>query len=122
MLSEQFPGETGSPQERLVRNILAGAEGLEARLSDLLDLARFQTGAFTLEIGIVDATALLKDMASQFQPLIGNRRQSLALDIPQSLPTVKADRGRLGQVLTNLNGNAVKFTPEGGSISLRVIL
>ena len=118
MLSEQLSSEAGSPQDRLLRNILRGAADLESRLLDLLDLAQFEAGAFDLEIAPVDAVVLLREVASQFEPLAEEKRQTFLLELPESLPPLKADRRRLGQVLMNLLQNAVKFTPEGGSIWL----
>ncbi|HEX76962.1 MAG TPA: GAF domain-containing sensor histidine kinase [Dehalococcoidia bacterium] len=121
MLAEQFSREVGSPQDRLIRNILRGVEDLESRLSDLLDMARFQAQTFALEIAPVDPEVLLKEMASHFQPLAKSKGQTLTLELPDGLPLLQADRRRLGQVLTNLLENAVKFTPEGGSIRLRAM-
>lgn len=119
LLVEQFRPEPGSPQDRLIRNIVRGAETLEFRLSDLLNLAQFQAGAFSLEIAPLDVRGLLNDLALQFQPLAESKGQNLALDLPQKLNRVKADRRRIGQVLMNLLDNAVKFTPDGGTIVLR---
>jgi signal transduction histidine kinase len=121
MLAEQLSREAGSPQDRLIRNILRGAEDLESRLSDLLDLAQCQAGAYTLEIAPMDPKGFLEEIASQFQPLAQSKGQSLAVDLPESLPRVRADRRRLGQVLMNLLENAVKYTPEGGNILLKAV-
>jgi len=121
LLVEQFRPEPESPQDRLIRSIVRGAETLESRLSDLLNLAQFEAGAFSLEIASVDVGGLLNDLASQFQPLAESKGQSFTLDLPQRLDLVKADRRRIGQVLMNLLENAVKFTPEGGSILLRAM-
>lgn len=122
LLAEQFRPEPGSPQARLIRGITSGAEALESRLSDLLNLAQFEAGAFSLEIAPVDVGGLLKDLASQFQPLAERKGQTLALDLPDGLPLVKGDRRRIAQVLMNLLDNAVKFTPEGGSILVRATI
>ncbi len=121
LLIEQFCPESGSPQDRLIRSIVRGAKSLESRLVDLLDLARFQTGAFSLEIAPVDVGGLLNDLASQFQPLAENKGQTFTLDLPQRLPPIKADWRRIGQVVMNLLENAVKFTPDGGRILIRAM-
>ncbi len=120
LLIEQFHPEPGSPQDRLIRSIVHGAESLESRLSNLLELGKFQAGAFTLEIAPVSITSLLNDSALQFEPLAKSKRQTLTLEL-QEMPLVKADRPRVGQVVTNLLGNAIKFTPEGGRIVLKAM-
>ena len=121
LLIEQFRPEPGSPQDRLIRSIVRGAESLESRLSDLLNLAQFQAGALFLEIAPMDVKDLLNDLASQFQPLTKSKGQTFTLDLPRKLHLVNADRRRIDQVVMNLLENAVKFTPEGGSILLRAM-
>jgi len=119
LLAEECQLEPGAPLSRLVQNIIRGAEQLESRLRDLLDLAQFQAGAYSLEIAPLDVGGLLREVASQFQPLAKSKGQTIALDLPQRLRLIKADRRRIGQVLMNLLDNAVKFTAEGGRIQLR---
>ncbi len=122
LLVEQFHPEPGSLQERLITSIIRGAEALEARLSDFLDLTQLQAGAFSLQKRSMDPVSLLDDVAQQFQPVAAIKRQNLTLDLPKRLPRVKADRRRITQVLVNLLENAVKFTPEGGSILLKAVI
>ncbi|MBU2260184.1 HAMP domain-containing histidine kinase, partial [Patescibacteria group bacterium] len=120
LLIEQFHSEPGSAQDRLIRSIIHGAESLESRLSNLLELGKFQAAAFILEIAPISITSLLNDSALQFEPLAKSKRQTLTLEL-QEMPLLKADRRRVGQVVTNLLGNAIKFTPEGGRIVLKAM-
>ncbi len=122
LLIEQFRPEPGSPQDRLIRGIISGAEALTYRVSDLLDLAQLEAGAFSLETGPVDLRVVINDLALQFQPLAERKGQTLDLDLPDRLPLVKGDRRRIAQVLMNLLDNAVKFSPEGGSILVRATI
>jgi signal transduction histidine kinase len=121
LLAEQFRPEPGSLEDMLIRSIIDGAESLGSTLSNLLDLAQFQAGVFTLKIAPIDITSLLRELALQFEPLAKSKRQSLTLELPQEMPLVKVDQRRIGQVVTNLLGNALKFTPEEGSIVLRAM-
>jgi len=104
---------------RLADLMLHGAKTLASRLDELLDLARFSIGAFTVKPEPLDIKALLEKTASQYQGLVEEKKQSLILDIPQSLPIIEADRSRLEQVLINLLSNAIKFNTEEGNITMR---
>jgi signal transduction histidine kinase len=119
LLAEQFHPQVGSPQYRLISSIVRGAEALEERLSDILDIAQIQAGVFQVEKRVIEPAGLINDVVLQFVPLAESKRQALSLDLPQRLPLVKADRRRIAQVLMNLLGNAVKFTPEGGNIEVK---
>ncbi len=118
LLSEEFKKEPGSPQHRLVQNIIHSASNLENRLRELLDLARATTIGFKVKKEPVNFPALTQEAIASLLPLIRNKGQSLLLEIPPSL-TVIADEQRLEQILFNLLSNAIKFTPEGGQITFR---
>jgi signal transduction histidine kinase len=119
LLAEQVQKEYPSPVLRLAQNILHGCHNLEARLQELFDLAKGEIGALKLELEPLDPLPLLQNIGLGFSPVVQSKEQSLALDLPPSLPWIRADRERLEQVLTNLLSNATKFTPRGGSIALR---
>ncbi len=107
------------PLLSLARNIAQGASSLNSRIDELLDLARGEVGMLQLKLEPVDLLQLLRDTADSMRPLASSRAQSLSLDLPPSLPPVRADGSRVQQVVTNLLGNAFKFTPVAGSITLR---
>jgi len=108
-----------SREYRLADLVLNGAQTLASRLDELLDLSHFAVGAFTIKPEPLDIKVLLKKIASQYQRLIEEKKQSIILDTPQSLPVIEADRSRLEQVLINLLSNATKFSPEDSSITVR---
>jgi len=108
-----------SREYRLANLVENGAQTLASRLDELLDLARFAVGAFTIHPEPLDLKALLEKVAPQYERLIEKKKQSIILDVPQTLPVIKADRSRLGQLLSNLLSNATKFSPEEGSITVR---
>jgi signal transduction histidine kinase len=122
MLKERLPTEAEGLENKLISNIMTGAQTLETRLSDLLDLAQYQTCAYTLELHKVDPRALIEKVISHFEPLVESKGQSLAVDLPDNLPPISADGRRLSQVLMNLLSNSVKFTPEGSNIQVRARL
>jgi signal transduction histidine kinase len=107
------------PLLAIVNNINRSAYNLNARIDELLDLARGELGMLRLNFTSMGPLALLQELAEQMGPVALSRHQSLALDLPSSLPQIRADGGRLRQVVLNLLSNASKFTGEGGKITLR---
>jgi PAS domain S-box-containing protein len=107
------------PLLALVNNINRSAYNLNARIDELLDLARGELGMLRLNLTSVDPMALLQQLAEEMGPVALSRHQSLALDLPSSLPQIRADGVRLRQVVLNLLSNASKFTGEGGKITLK---
>jgi len=120
LLSEEIQGGTTEAQRRLIQNIVHSAHSLQARLDELLDASKKGVREPRLQLKLLDIKLLFGDIKAQVSPIVRSKGQSLILDLPGSLPVVEADGERLSQVLLNLLTNASKFTPMGGSITLRV--
>jgi len=92
---------------------------LEARLiDDLLDLTRIEHGKLTLEKQVVSLHALLRDASETVRADITQQKLTLTLDLAANDPRVLGDAARLQQVFWNVLKNAVKFTPDGGRITI----
>ena len=103
----------------LAQSINRSAVNLNGRIDELLDMARGEMGTLKLNPKVVDPRQLLSSLIDDMTLLVSNRRQSLTLEAPDSLPQVKADEDRLRQIVLNFLSNASKFTPEGTIITLR---
>ena len=103
----------------LASNISRSASNLNVRIDELLDLARGEVGMLQLKPESLDLLDLLREVLDDLAPLASSRGQTLISELPSSLLPVWADRGRLRQVMMNLLNNALKFTPDGGEITLR---
>jgi signal transduction histidine kinase len=118
LLLEELNDGGQSQQVRLTENILSATKKLEARLSELLDMAKMESLSFKLKLELLDMRPLLQNIANELLPVATWKHQVITLDIPPSAPMVNADRQRLEQVLLNLLTNAIKFSGEGGEIKL----
>lgn len=118
LLAEELTLSPDDPRTKLISNILTSAYSLEARASELLDLAKLEAEGFQLELEPTDINTVIYNIVDQLSPTIHSRNQSLTLNLAPHLPKTITDSLRLEQVLLNLLSNATKFTPEGGSISL----
>jgi PAS domain S-box-containing protein len=97
-------------------------EHMTGLVDDLLDVSRVTRGLITLDSKPLDLKQIVSDAVEQVRPLIDARRHALALHLPPEPVRVSGDQKRLIQVISNLLNNAAKYTPEGGSIALRLDL
>ena len=103
----------------LAQNISQGASNLNRRIDELLDLARGEIGILRLNLEPIDPMQLLQQIAYEEVSVALRNRQSLNVELPSSLPTIRADEERFRQVVLNLMNNAFKFTPAGGKVILK---
>ena len=107
------------PWLSVAQNIQRGAINLNRRIGELLDLARGEIGMLRLNPKRVDMMMLLQHLGSEMSAVASSNGQLLKVELPESLSQPWADSDRLRQVTQNLLVNATKFTPEGGTITLR---
>jgi hypothetical protein len=115
---EEVPA--GEAQHRQVQVIQRAARRMERLISDLVDVASIENGTLSLRIAPVDLTALVSDSLELVEVQAHERRIDIHREIDPGIPTVMGDHDRLMQTLSNLLGNAIKFTPEGGNVRLRL--
>lgn len=112
--------ETTPRQRRYIESIRLSGKHLINIINDVLDFSRIETGKIELEEIDFSLPALLEQLRALLEPTARERQLALSCDLPEgSPPVVKGDPTRLKQVLLNLVGNAIKFTPEG-SVTLAV--
>jgi signal transduction histidine kinase len=110
-------GNLTSEQERFLGVVDRNSERLLDLVGDLLFLAQVDAGKLTIEREDVDFEQVVQDSVETLRPIAESRRIKLITSITP-VPRLVGDRARLSQVLDNLLSNALKFTPEGGRVSV----
>jgi signal transduction histidine kinase len=113
----QRVGPLNQKQIDYIRRINAAAENMDGLVRCLLQLTRQEIGTI-LKKEVVDVNELILEIADEFQPQAKAKEQSLLFEAQKENPKVHADPFQLKQALRNLVGNAIKYTPAGGSIGL----
>lgn len=116
-------GAVGAPNEmqaQFLDTIHRNVDRMATIVSDLNDITQLETGRVRLELKDVSFQSIMDEVIRTNRPLIDAKQQTLDVDSPADLPTVWADQKRTVQVFTNLVSNAYKYTPEGGTIKLKV--
>ncbi|MHB8873780.1 MAG: sensor histidine kinase [Myxococcaceae bacterium] len=96
--------------------IKRAADRMTRLIADLLDAAKIEAKGLSIERGPVDAVALLTEITDSLRAAADQKSLLLEQRIAKGLPQALCDRARVMQVLSNLIGNAIKFTPEGGEV------
>ncbi len=118
VLQVVIPPEMAPRTTKPVETIMRSAGRMKRLISDLLDVASIDAGALSVRRETQDAVGLLREAVEMMSPVAADK--SILLDIENTSPEleVSAERERVLQVFSNLIGNAVKFTREGGRITL----
>jgi len=104
--------------EETFQQINAEADRLNRLVDDLQELSRVEARAYQLDIRPVDASSFLQTVTKRLGAKAQAKRISLDLELTPDLPPVLVDEDRAIQILTNLTGNALQYTPEGGRITI----
>jgi signal transduction histidine kinase len=106
------------PDPQTLEVMLTQSERLGRLVEQLLDLSRLESGEVPLHREDVQLAPLVSQVVSEIEVSSTGREVRLARELPEDLPMVDADRERVHQVLFNLVDNAVRFSPEGGEVTI----
>src|SRR5262249_27825082 len=107
-------------QRAFLTRVQANIARLSRLINDLLDLARIEAGQVTIHPVKLSLPEIITEVLETLRPLAIEKGVDLGLAEPETARVVRADRDRLYQVLLNLTHNAIKFTPPGGAVRVRV--
>ncbi len=120
LLLEHIPGPLNEKQQRLLELNLAGGRRLSALIGNLLDLSRMEAGVLEYELKSNDLAGLVQTVTAELKPQAHERDLAFAVEAPDRPVMVQCDGERIMQIIRNLLGNALKFSPKGKEIRVRV--
>ncbi len=113
-------GDITDTQENFLSMASRNIDRLASLINDLLDISKIEAGRMELSYSEVDMKESIQNLISTSRPLAEAKSITLETAVPPDLPTVYADGFRIDQVLINLVGNAIKFTPDNGVVKVAV--
>jgi two-component system, NtrC family, sensor histidine kinase GlrK len=118
LLQDGAGGSTTDKQNRLLTILSQETTRMIGLVNSLLDLSRMQQGMMPYDFSDERLPLLVEQVATELAPLAEAKRITLVTDSSCRLPLLRIDRERILQAVRNLVGNALKFTPEGGTVSV----
>jgi PAS domain S-box-containing protein len=119
IIKEQMFGAAGQPQYvEYARDIYDSGELLLSLINDILDMSKIEAGKRALAETVFDVDRVVQSVLRLVTARARAGKIRLAIQLPRDLPAVRAEEKAIKQILTNILTNAIKFTPEGGSVSL----
>jgi signal transduction histidine kinase len=116
MMKEGLFGSVNPEQETWLKKAEKVSRGCVELIGDALDVSKLESGHIELRKETTDLQQLVKSVVDNYSVAAEDKRIRLIYETDHSLPHIRADPGRLEQVLNNLLSNALKFTPEAGQI------
>lgn len=113
-------GVAPEKREQQLSVILEEVQNMDAMVLQMLELSRLEAGKVNLKLEQLSLTALTEQVMTRFAPLIAGKNLQLIWSVPEEI-TLWGDKARLLQAITNLIGNAVKYTSDGGSIEVKIL-
>ena len=118
LLTDASDGQFDAPtRTRFLNQILTSGKHLLGLINDILDLSKVEAGQMELRLQVVSVAEVVDQVVKTVEPLVAKKNIQLQADVNGS-GELLADAGKLKQMLLNLVSNAIKFTPEGGAVSL----
>src|SRR5215510_10534505 len=118
LLLREVPGPLNENQTHYLSRVRSNTQHLAGLINDLLDLSKIEEGRIELDAGRVSLGGLLHEVMETVNLMAAEKPVLLEVDVPEPSVLVWADRDKVKQVLMNLIGNAIKFTPSGGRIAV----
>jgi signal transduction histidine kinase len=118
MLGDEVVGDLNEEQKHMVQIATRNGHRLLALIEDLLTLSRIESGAFSVQYRPLDMNTVVREAAATWMQTAGNSDVGLTMDLDDDMGVLPGDERQITRALGNILGNAVKFTPPGGSVTV----
>jgi signal transduction histidine kinase/CheY-like chemotaxis protein len=116
---EDLPENSMSAEFQTLQAVRSSARRMDRLIHDLLEVARIESGKLRIELHPERITFLIDEAVAMMRPLATAQGLELVCSVDRSIPQIVVDGSRILQVISNLVGNAIKFTPTGGRVEIR---
>jgi PAS domain S-box-containing protein len=118
ILLDQVFGELNEKQTRYVGNVLKSGKHLLELINSILDISKVEAGKMELQYEMFYLDDVFREVKTIVSPLAAKKSINFQIDSAENIPKIKADKGKIKQILYNLLSNAIKFTPEEGNVRI----
>lgn len=119
IILDGLAGDTTEKQREILERASEKMLNLNNLVTELLDLSRIESGLVAHEKELIDVNALLQEQVTFHKPYAEKKDMAIELEMADNLPKLLANPRHLDEVLSNLTTNAIKYSPEGGHISIK---
>ena len=119
-VAEEKLGELNEKQKDALSKVVSNSDRMTRLIDNMLDMSKIRSGKLELNIARLDLPGLIGGVAVDMKLVAEEKNISFTAEMPDGL-AIEGDRDRIEQVLVNLLGNAIKFTPVGGSVSVTAV-
>ncbi|WP_298269298.1 ATP-binding protein [Geobacter sp.] len=102
----------------MIQNIANAAARLDGIVKDMVDISMIDEKRLHLRLDEVNVNQLVMDSVNELRFFVSMRKQQIDVELDEAIPSIKGDRVRLMQLLSNVIGNSIKFTPDAGKIMI----
>lgn len=118
ILLDQSFGELNEEQTKYVGNVLKSGKHLLELINSILDISKVEAGKIELHYEMFYLDDVFREVKTIISPQAAKKSINLQIDPAENIPKIRADKGKIKQILYNLLSNAIKFTPEGGNVRI----
>lgn len=117
-LNQNLQNTSPADQQKLLAKIISSSKFMLSLLNDLLDLAQVESGKLTLNLDSVDLNEAIQNNIDSNQVIADSKQIKIKLKLHSSIPILQMDRNKFEQVMNNIVGNAIKYSPAGSTIEI----